>query len=183
MRADVEKIKEFAKECSEKYGVKVGVCENSPSFFHSELRELCEANSCGLYGRCHTCPPNTGTAEECIKKAQSYKNVMVFCKIYELEDSYDFYGMVEAKKFFVSVEHGIADDVKDTFEGCFALGAGGCGLCEECTAKEGKPCRFPKRALSSLEAYCIQVSELASAVGLKYINGQDTVTYFGAVFF
>ena len=37
--------------------------------------------------------------------------------------------------------------------------------------------------MASLEAYGVNVSELASASGMKYINGQNTVTYFGAVFF
>jgi hypothetical protein len=37
--------------------------------------------------------------------------------------------------------------------------------------------------MPSLEAYGINVSELAKSAGMKYINGQDTVTYFGAVLF
>jgi hypothetical protein len=37
--------------------------------------------------------------------------------------------------------------------------------------------------MPSLEAYGVNVSGLASVAGMKYINGQDTVTYFGAVLF
>jgi hypothetical protein len=37
--------------------------------------------------------------------------------------------------------------------------------------------------MPSLEAYGINVSELAKAAGMNYINGQNTVTYFGAVLF
>ena len=37
--------------------------------------------------------------------------------------------------------------------------------------------------MKSLEAYGIHVSKMAEAAGMKYINGQDTVTYFGAVLF
>ena len=36
-------------------------------------------------------------------------------------------------------------------------------------------------AMSSLEAYGINVSVLAPQAGMKYINGINTVTYFGAV--
>nr|WP_305142352.1 DUF2284 domain-containing protein [uncultured Acetatifactor sp.] len=43
------------------------------------------------------------------------------------------------------------------------------------------PCRFPDMAISSLEAHGINVSRLAAECGMKYINGQNTVTYFGAV--
>ena len=63
------------------------------------------------------------------------------------------------------------------------LGAGGCGVCKPCAKQSGEPCRFPELAMPSLEAYCINVSELARAAGMKYINGPNTVTYFGAVLF
>ena len=63
------------------------------------------------------------------------------------------------------------------------LGAGGCGVCKRCAKVDGEPCRFPSEAMPSLEAYGINVSSLASLSGMKYINGQNTVTYFGAVLF
>jgi len=37
--------------------------------------------------------------------------------------------------------------------------------------------------MPSLETYGINVSRLAPAVGMKYVNGVNTVTYFGAVLF
>ena len=63
------------------------------------------------------------------------------------------------------------------------LGAGGCHLCEVCAKKTGEPCRHPDRAVASLEAYGVNVSALARLCGMKYINGENTVTYFGALFF
>ena len=36
---------------------------------------------------------------------------------------------------------------------------------------------------SSWRLYGINVSELAASSGMKYINGQNTVTYFGALLF
>lgn len=44
-------------------------------------------------------------------------------------------------------------------------------------------CRFSERAVSSLEAYCMNVSTLAGLCGMKYINGKDTMAYFGAFLF
>ena len=55
-------------------------------------------------------------------------------------------------------------------------------LCEQAKA-DGLPCRFPQKAIPSLEAHGIHVSKLAEACGMRYINGQNTVTYFGAVLF
>ena len=63
------------------------------------------------------------------------------------------------------------------------LGSGGCGVCKVCGKVDGTPCRFTDLATASLEAYGINVSALAKAGGMKYINGQNTVTYFGAVLF
>ena len=37
--------------------------------------------------------------------------------------------------------------------------------------------------MASLETYGIAVSELAALAGMNYINGSDTVTYFGAVLY
>ena len=63
------------------------------------------------------------------------------------------------------------------------MGSYGCGLCPVCAKKTDEPCRFPDLAMSSLEAYGIYVSKMAEAAGMNYINGANTVTYFGAVFF
>ena len=61
------------------------------------------------------------------------------------------------------------------------LGAGGCRMCFRCAKLEGRPCPFPDRALASLEAYGMDVTALAALTGMPYINGPNTVTYFGAV--
>ena len=47
----------------------------------------------------------------------------------------------------------------------------------------GQPCRHPEDALPSLEAYGVNVSKLAAACGMKYVNGANTVTYFAGVLF
>jgi len=178
----LKNIEVFFEKITEKYGVKCGECDNFPDMYHKVLLDACKQNTCGMYGRCHVCPPNTGDGDACIERALSYPKVAAFQKIYPLEDSFDFPGMVEAKKDFVKVVQGVLDEARAHFDDMMLLGAGGCGLCAKCTYEENKPCRFPDRAVASLESYCIQVSELASKVGLKYINGQNTVTYFGAVF-
>jgi len=63
------------------------------------------------------------------------------------------------------------------------LSCGGCHLCETCAKREDKPCRFPDQALSSLEGYGVDVYNTTKDTDLKYINGQNTVTYFGMVLF
>ena len=64
----------------------------------------------------------------------------------------------------------------------FISGPAGCRVCSVCAKVTGEPCRHPDMAMRSLETYGINVSLLAQEAGMRYINGQNTVTYFGAVF-
>ncbi|HJA66742.1 MAG TPA: DUF2284 domain-containing protein [Candidatus Mediterraneibacter cottocaccae] len=57
---------------------------------------------------------------------------------------------------------------------------GSCRKCGKCTYPDA-PCRFPERTHGSLEGYGIMVSELAGQAGIRYINGTNTVTYFGGL--
>ncbi|MPM72103.1 hypothetical protein SDC9_119076 [bioreactor metagenome] len=63
------------------------------------------------------------------------------------------------------------------------LGAGSCGVCPSCTKPDGEPCRYPDLAVTSMETCGVDVSTLARTCGLKYINGKDTVTYFGILLY
>ena len=58
----------------------------------------------------------------------------------------------------------------------------GCRNCQTCTYPDA-PCRFPDRMCPSVESYGIFVNEEAAEAGIHYINGANTVTYFGNVFF
>lgn len=62
------------------------------------------------------------------------------------------------------------------------LAAGGCSLCDKCALQTSQPCRHPSDALSSLEAYGMHVSKTAVEIGMPYLNGKDTVTYFSGLF-
>ena len=63
------------------------------------------------------------------------------------------------------------------------LNCGGCRFCRRCAKQDGKPCRAPDNALSSLEAYGIDVYQTVKKTKLKYVNGTNTVTYFGIILF
>ncbi|MBQ5973723.1 MAG: DUF2284 domain-containing protein [Oscillospiraceae bacterium] len=177
-----DRIETFRRRAESELGVRCAAAPMDESMFHAELRSACAQNVCGCYGTCHTCPPNIGPAEECIERVKAYSTYIAFQKVYTLEDSFDFEGMVAGKNDFQNVIQGAAKLAREIFGEPLILGAGGCTLCPTCAAAEGKPCRMPDRAIQSLEANCIQVSEFARHCGLKYINGADTVTYFGGVF-
>lgn len=129
------------------------------------------------------CPPDAGDIDLLIAKARSHDYAVVYQTVEILEDSYDFEDMMEAGKHL----NDLAQAVSATFSALpfsktMILGSGGCSICEVCAKREDVPCRFPDKAMSSLETYGVNVSELAVLCGMQYINGQNTVTYFGAFF-
>lgn len=151
---------------------------------NAAFRDLCASNACGNYGRNWMCPPDAGDIHELMAQLRTYTYVLVYQTVTELEDSYDFEGMMDA-----GVSHNaLMARLRDRLNGeglprALHLGAGGCRMCPVCAKRTGEPCRKPDLAVASLETYGINVSKLATAAGMKYINGQDTVTYFGAVLF
>lgn len=176
----IEKLKDKAMELG---AFKVGIVKASEIKTDSYFRKMCADNMCGNYGRSYMCPPDIGPIEELMEKIKTFDQVLVYQTVGELEDSYDFEGMMEAGERHNKLAQKLWDFTDES--GCteaLHLGAGGCRLCSVCGKKTGDPCRFPARAMGSLEAYGVNVSELAPQAGMKYINGQNTVTYFGAVF-
>lgn len=153
--------------------------------FDAGLRKACEANYCGNYGKNWTCPPDVGPIDELITTAREFKHALVFQTVAPLEDSFDFEGMQEALRKHREVTKYIAGAIAEAgvAEGMLQLTAGGCISCEKCAKRDGEPCRYPDEAVASLEAYGIYVAKLAQLAGMNYINGKNTVTYFGAYLF
>lgn len=161
---------------------KAGFVEMEQVVFDPVFREICATNACGQYGKCWTCPPDAGEINNLIAEAKTYSCAMVYQTVTELEDSYDYEGMMEAGKIHNRLAQSLRRRIEELgIQEVLHLGAGGCRLCGVCAKKTNEPCRNPDLAMRSLEAYGIHVSKLAEAAGMKYINGQNTVTYFGAV--
>lgn len=149
----------------------------------ASFRKLCEANACGNYGQNYTCPPDAGDIDELMRKIRTFDKALVYQTVGELEDSYDFEGMMDAAGKHNQLIQAMWDYTDELqLEGVLHLGAGGCHLCSVCGKKTGTPCPHPDRAIVSLETHGINVSLLAQQAGMYYINGQNTVTYFGAAF-
>ncbi|MBR3842663.1 MAG: DUF2284 domain-containing protein [Christensenellaceae bacterium] len=150
--------------------------------FSESVVKACEANYCGMYGKTWTCPPGVGKAEDWQKKVLSYENALVFSCKYDLEDSFDFEGMTEGQQKTKEIFLSIVDAMKK--DGCnfMGLSCSGCNICEKCTYPDA-PCRFPEKAIPSVEATGIYVVDLAKKTGIHYHNGANTVTYFCTIMF
>ena len=152
--------------------------------FDPELRKACEVNYCGHYGKNCTCPPFIGEVEDLIKQAKEYKVALVYQTVSELEDSYDYEGMMAALEKHKEITDRVTQHIKEQIKSpILQLSIGGCPVCDTCAKVDDQPCRYPNKALASLEAYGVYVSKLAELCNMKYINGQNTVTYFGAYLF
>ncbi len=152
--------------------------------FDEGFRKACECNSCGKFKTNYMCPPYVGAINELIQKAKSYSEAVVYQTVHEIEDSYDFEGMMEGGEVHSNLSKEIHKVLKSEIDKdkYLHINAGACSLCEKCAVLEDIPCRFPEDATSSLESYGIAVSQLAESADMKYMNGENTVTYFGAVF-
>ena len=150
----------------------------------ASFRDVCRQNQCGLYGKCWVCPPDCGEIDEMMRAVRGYSRALLYQTVGTLEDSFDVEGMHEAKRNHAQMSQKLQSALLSLGERDFLhLSVGGCGLCEVCTKPDGKPCRHPDRALASMESCGIDVYNTAKDTPLKYINGQNTVTYFGLVLF
>ncbi len=159
-----------------------GVVPTSEIPFHPDVRIYCEKNTCRKYGTSWACPPGVGTFDECRERCLSYSHMLVLTKKYDLEDSFDFEGMAAGHDDFAALCDRLAESLRGRLPRFLVLANEGCPRCGKCTYPDA-PCRFPEHLHPSVEALGILVSTLAKKAGVNYINGKDTVTYFGAVLY
>ena len=183
MEQFTEQAKAGVRICLEEGADRAAVIDTARIPFDKGLRAYCAANACGCYDKNWACPPGVGEPDEVIARAKGYRRALVFQAVGRLEDSFDFEGMVAAERRFGELAERIRRRMAETLSRYLLLTAGGCSLCPVCAKAENQPCRFPDRAISSLEAYCIQVSRLAAACGMPYHSGENTITNFGACLF
>ena len=171
-------MKEIIEKALEGRVFEHAVVETGAISFSPELLKACERNLCGKYNTCWTCPPAVGPMEKLIKKITAFSHAFVFTTKADLEDSFDYEGMMRAKDL-----HNLATSKLHARFGKTnpVFGAGGCAVCEACAYPAA--CRFPDKAIPSVEAAGINVTELSRAAGVHYNNGENTVTYFSMALF
>jgi predicted metal-binding protein len=171
-------MKEIFEQAVKGRAFEYAVIQTSGIVFSPELYNTCATNVCGNYNKCWSCPPAVGSLETQREKITSFFSAFVFTTKANLEDSFDFEGMMKGKE-----QHNrLTLDMNERFGGSNPVfGAGSCSICETCAYPE--PCRFPDRKVSSIEAAGINVTELSRLGGLRYNNGENTVTYFSMILF
>lgn len=145
--------------------------------------DVCKSNGCGNFGRCWMCPPEIGDIHDLMAKVRTYRQGLLYQSISTIEDSFDIEGMQDAAVRHAQLSQRIEEKMKSELGEHLHLSCGGCRLCETCAKRTGEPCRFPDKALPPMEGYGIDVYRTTKDTHLKYINGQNTVTFFGIVMF
>ena len=159
-----------------------GVISPAKIVFDDEIRTMCEKNICRLYGKTWACPPAVGTVSQCRERCLQYKNALVFNSIYPLEDSFDYDGMRRWHAQFKKLCDRLYEIVRLRCTSFLLLSNEGCSRCQVCTYPTAA-CRMPDKLFPSLEGFGIQVAKLAASAGIHYINGTNTVTYFGMLLY
>ena len=145
-----------------------GFIATTDILFQEEVRRICQSNGCGQYGKSWACPPAVGTVSECKARCLAFENGMVFTGKYDLEDSFDVEGMQEGHKEFEQVSARLRGLLGSSFPYLLLSNA---------------PCRMPGTLTPAVEGFGINVQRLSKTAKVRYINGPNTVTYFGLLLF
>lgn len=148
--------------------------------FSQAVVEACAQNICGKYNSCWTCPPARGTLEQMRTELLDFENSFVFTYKGDLEDSFDVEGMNKAREEATGLLTALSARLHEGGVPHMRLGAGACCICPQCTYP-GAPCRYPEKAINSIESCGVDVVTLAGQCGIRYHNGANTVTYFMAI--
>lgn len=176
---------DLIKDALELKASHAGIVDSSQIKFHEDFRKACEKNVCRMYDTNWMGPPAIGPINELMDKARQYKKGLLIQTAHQLTSSFDYKGMIAAGKLHEEIFRRILDTVKNKYnlKDILPLNAGCCKICERCTYLDGEKCRFPDKALSSVEAYGIDVMALEKSAGIPYYNGLNTVSYVGLILF
>ena len=145
-----------------------------------EVREMCAADRCKIYGTRWACPPGCGSLEQCRERIERYANGILVQTVGTLEDDFDAVGIASAHKRHNTRFKLLTRQIRTMLPDCLPLSAGTCTRCEVCTYPD-KPCRYPKKMLSSMEAYGLLVSDVCTKSGMPYYRGEKTITFTSCI--
>ena len=155
-----------------------GLADISTLEARSEVRDMCAADKCHAYNKNWSCPPGCGTVKECNERMQEYDWGIITQITLDMEDAMDMEAWTDAAAQLHEGQVKLNEELHNRYDDVLALGGAGCRICTECTYPD-KPCRFPEKRMSGMEAYGLVVSDVCMRNGLKYYYGPDTITFSG----
>ncbi len=146
-----------------------------------DVRAMCVADKCGAYGKNWTCPPYCGTLADCAEKIRSYHRGILIQTVGKLEKTVDTRGYRRTEEKHMRQLHTLYEELRKAYPEALCLGSGGCRVCKKCAHPE--PCRYPEKAISSMEAYGLFVTQVCRDNGAQYYHGEKTVTYTACILY
>lgn len=146
-----------------------------------DVREMCAADKCGAYGKNWTCPPAVGTLEQCQQKMRQYSRGILVQTVGHMSKTVDSRCYRETERRHLRNFYAFAEAVRKRHPDALCLGAGGCRVCGQCAYPE--TCRFPEKAVSSMEGYGLFVTQVCRDAGVPYYYGERTVTYTACILY
>ncbi len=145
-----------------------------------EVRDMCAADRCGCWGTNWACPPNCGSLDAITRRLKKYHSGLLVQTTQTLEDEFDIDGINALSDRHLWQFQSFARQARLLHPDCLPLSAGPCLICRQCTCP-GRPCRYPNKRISSMEAYGLFVSDVCLRSGLGYNYGEKTLTYTSCV--
>lgn len=149
--------------------------------FSEQVRYICETE-CPRYGKSWSCPPATGTVEECRKRCLEFEKVFVFTTVAEVEDIANMECTLPTRQEHEKVMRAIRDEIAAEAEEVLGLSTDSCDFCRECTYPDA-PCRHPEMMNPCIESYGILVTDAAEKAEIDFFCDSNTVTWFSMIFF
>lgn len=146
-----------------------------------DVRAMCAADKCGAYNKNWTCPPACGTIQECQQKMRSFQKGILLQTVGHMSKTIDSRCYRETECRHLENFYAFAEEIRKAYPGALCLGAGGCRVCQKCAYPES--CRFPEKAVSSMEGYGLFVTQVCRDAGVPYHYGERTITYTACVLY
>jgi predicted metal-binding protein len=153
--------------------------------FHEDFRKACEKNFCKRYDTNWMGPPAIGSIRSLMQRASRYRRGLLFQTVHSVASNFDMKGMLEGARIHNLVFRDLLGKIRGKYplEEILPLNAGCCSICEKCAYLDGEPCRHPDQAVSSVEAYGMNVIALEKSAGIPYYHGKNRVCYVGLILY
>lgn len=146
-----------------------------------DIRDMCNADKCMIYGKNWGCPPYCGSVEECQNKIRSYTRGILLQTTGHMTKTIDSRCYQETERRHLELFYAFADTARELYPSALCLGAGGCRICKKCAYPES--CRFPEKTMSSMEGYGLFVTQVCRDIDVPYYYGEKTITYTACILY
>ena len=146
-----------------------------------DVRAMCAEDKCGAYNKNWTCPPAVGSIQECQQKMRQYTHGILLQSVGRMSKPIDSQCYRETEYRHMSNFYALVEEIRKVHPNALCLGAGGCRICRKCAYPA--PCRYPEKAVSSMEGYGLFVTQVCRDAGVPYYHGEKTITYTACVLY